>query len=556
MRRAALASILVLPLAASFAAADSVPASAVVSADPDQDSLALLRAIRAESTDGDADTASLRDWLAGLKDSASDDVARERLQRAAGYIDRLDSGQPLPPPAPDEISSADDQSGAERETPSRRAQEIADARQVEAKTSTLLDQVAAVDPAAGPATGAFDGGKPRRKLVVDEPEPGPGYHTANIDAWLSQTDDDGRAAVLSGAISDLLAKLGEKDKDGKRAKDLAARIGALIAANPFTGRMEALRVRVRPDGGLVLIYRVRGGGVVEEDLGMSLEPVSNPKSAHFRARRKKKRKAAGGGGGDDGGGKAKGKGKGKGKGDDGGGGGGGGGGDGGGGGRRGEGGDEGAGDGGDAALADGGDAQDSGVVNPDGGSGGRHGRGRTASGSGPVNEQSAPGVSVPGGFTTAGAPDGDAAPAAERGLPPAARAAGSRGGAELELGALPHLRGDLPGGRPGAAVAAAAAIPAPRAAARGAVAYAPAPPSAPPAAAAVAAAAAPPAYSAAEDGPLRDAVAGDAVPTAQPAPAAPARPEQAPSRGAAVPALFVASAALGALGFFLRKPGA
>jgi len=555
MRRALLASILVLTPAAALAVGEAaVPAapSSPVVVDPDREALDLLREIRAQEKEGNKDTSALRAQLAVLRGAPADPTAGSRLERAADYLDLLAAGKPLPPPSADELGA-----GTPADPPApppTRQKEINGAQQADTKTSDLLDQVSDDASPARAAGTTFDGGKKRHPLPPVEVEPGPGYHTVNLDAWIGAADDAARLSALTDAVSGLIELAGEQDKGGKRAKALARHIATLVQLNPVHGHFTALRLRVRPDGKIVLIYRLDSGAVVEDDLDLMLRP-SDPGATSKLPRRKKpkkKKKKSGGGGGDGGGGKGgKGgkKGKGGGGGDDEAGGGGRGGHGKRGGGKGGE--DEGGDDGPDAEIADAG-GPDSGAadaVDPDGAAkGAKRGRSASAAKSSGGGGESAPRVSLPGGFTTAGEPDGSAPSGEER----AARGGrGGSGGGEsggLDLAALPRLSGAIPGARK-----ARGAVPAPALPARAVAAAQPAPA---PAAASVAAAA-PPVYSAAEDGELRDAVAASAA-TAPPSPAAaaraaaPPRPAEAPAPSTKPALLLLASAALGAVGLFLQ----
>jgi hypothetical protein len=567
MRLVLLAALAFLPHAASAAEAppSPVPASAVVSGDVDQRTLELLRAIRAEAASSAPDTATLRDQLEALRGDAVDPAAQDRVARATDYLQRIESGQTLPPPSPDELVGSDGSGDADEERAvTARVKEAGAGRTAAQKTADLLEQVSAATTGSGPAAaGSFDG-KVRRPAQPVEVEPAPGYHTVAADDFLTQADDAGRLGVMTAAATDLLAKAGRKNKDGMHAADIAGAVTALLEQNPLTARMSALRLRVRPDGEILILYRLNDGVVAELDTGMSLDSTSTASKKKLRGgRRKRKKKNSGGGddgdqgGGDDGDKSAGGGTGGKG----------GGGSDGGGdavasGGRaRGDGGDGGSVDGsdaGDGSVAAAADAPAGGgrgpLVDPDGGAASAR-RGRGGAPSGPA--ASAPAVDLPAGFTPAAGPGDESATASADGSAARPASAARRGSAEAGIPDLPRLTGDLAGGR--AAFAAAAGTSSPAApsappAARAAVSVAAAAPVPPRAANAA------PVYGASSDGPLRDAVA--ASPVAAPAPASKAAAvvaaaDRAASRSSAVPAaLLLGSAALGALGYFLRRPQA
>jgi hypothetical protein len=564
-------------LAASFALAPAASASlqtvapVASSSDSDRRALDLLRTIRAAAEAGDSDTTPLRAQLAGLTGPTADGRTQERVSRALGYLDLMDAGRPLPPPAPDEAADSangDAADDAAVRPSAARAKEAADARKAAQRTAALLDQVAATSAASGPTSkAAFDGAIKRRPLVV-EVEPAPGYHTVNVDDFLAQPNDDARLGVLTAATIELLEKAGRKDKDGKHALILAKSIQTKIQADPSFAAMTALRVRAKPDGRIVIVYRTALGIVAEEDIGLTLDDGTAHASSGGGGGRRRRKGGGGGaddgsgdGGGDDAGGKNKSKPHVPGAPDF--------------GGAEGAGGDAaaGLGDGGisggelavrnggeaggvDAMSADGsnGQAVQGGSVDPDGGaSGGRSGRRvRSAAVSGPGGGRTAaPVMSLPSGFTSPQGPGGEDAPAASA---VQSGAGARRGSEEGDIPPLPRLSGDVAGGRGRASAPAPSALPSAPSAARFAAAPSsqvavaatePAPPRGGTAA---------PVYNSSSDGPLRDSVA--ASPSAVPVSAAKASPSApantAPSRSAVPAAILLSSAALGALGLFLR----
>jgi len=567
MRTVLLASILLVPPAAFAAVPAPSPAAAAASADPDERARQLLRAVRLKAESGAGDETALRDQAKELG-AAADGHGRDLARLAGSYLDLLDAGQPLPPPSPDELADAADDDVDPSGRAAARAQAAADSRAAAQKTAAMLDQVSgAATNLTAAASAPFDGATKRASVAV-EVEPAPGYHTVNADDFLTQTDDASRQDVMIAATAELLAKAARKNVGGEHAISLGRMLTSAIAGDPMFRSMTALRVRVRPDGKLVIVYRLTNGVVVEKELGMTLDEGSSVSSVSGAggARRRRKRRAASASG-QDGGGDADGQGDGGGKhshakapgapdfGD---------GGD---AGSIGAGGAAGAGrsrgefgDGGGADIAadDGGaggagdDARSGGVVDPDG----APAAGRAKRASSGAAGSGAPSVSVPGGFTTASGP-GDAAPGdgaaagADAAAAPGPRRAKGSAGAD-EIPALPRLSGDLSGGRgfagaPAVPASATATVSAARATAP-ANSVAASGPAGTPASAA-------PGYEAASDGPLRDAVAASPViapPAAKPG-VAPTK-DAAESRSAAAPAaLLLASAALGGLGVFLLR---
>jgi hypothetical protein len=562
MRRAGL--LLLLVLAPAAARARTAPPSAPVADGVEGQALDLLRAIRAESLKPAADTAGLRQRLAALQGRTATDTAGERMSRAAGYIALLEAGQPLPPPLPDEAEAgapADESAGAAR----RAASDEADGpRPAHAALLAALS-----GPAAG---GVFDGGghKHRGGAAV-EVEPTTGHHTVNIDKWLSasgDTADDDRRAAVKKAVAALLAKAGVADPDGKRAKALAAMIHDHLKSHSQLSRMTALRLRVTPDGRLILIYRTVNDAVVEEDLAVNVnDDKKSAKGPKLKARKKPKKPKKGGG---DKEAKAGKHGKSGGKGGKGGGGGGGGGsGEGGAGaGKVGKGGKGGRGSGGaDVAddVADGAAAREGAAalrktsrVDPDGFAGkagkraGAPKGGAAASGRGDAGSAAR---------VAAGSDDAPARGGKRKGdKGEGGGGKGAKGDLADALPGVPKLTGDRPkGDKPGKAAKTAAG-----AAAAGAAAPLAGALSAPGEFAAGTGPAAAPAAALADDfagdGPLRDAVAaGPAVPAPRAAPRADDAKRDdsdAPFDAAAAPAmLLLGSASLGGLGLLVGRLG-
>ena len=251
----------------------------------------LLRDIRVESASPTKDTSRLRAQLSALKaenSAAPDEKVTARLKAAEESLALVDAGSPLPPPAPEEnISDEDLRDAVAQPAAPLRAPGLQDAA-----------------PAALPETAApvFDGSIRRGGLTPPAVGVPPEDPEASLDAYLQAADDTSKNDVLTAASKKLLEKLREADKSGARADFLASMLSNAIRNHPRRASFLSLRVTVRKDKNLHLIYRARDGGAVDEILGTWVDwstprPGTKPKVG--RPKKKSKKKADAGDGGDD-----------------------------------------------------------------------------------------------------------------------------------------------------------------------------------------------------------------------------------------------------------------
>jgi hypothetical protein len=267
MRSAALGLMLLSAAAPALVSASpsASPAPAIptpVSASPplNKRTLRLLIRIRAEAAASAKNPAQLRADLGALEAEnriAHDPQAAVRLSLAEKILALLEAGKTLPPPSAEEADDGGQTDDAPVSAPTPAA-----------SRAPVLNQIAS---AGGPEVGGtvFDGAGVRSGAsAVGVPTP---PAASDLGDYLALEEGEARKTFLRGVAADLLVQLKAPDEDGERAHYLGWRLGNFLSFHPDRGEFVALSVQAAADETLHLIYTLRGGEIVDQELGTITE---------------------------------------------------------------------------------------------------------------------------------------------------------------------------------------------------------------------------------------------------------------------------------------------